>query len=305
MPPNRLPSLNAIKAFEAAARFNSLTLAADNLCVSTAAVSQQVKMLEEYLGVQLFRRTNKGLEITSAGELYYPLVLEGFDKLRLASRRLQSFKLADRLTISVLPSMASHWLGNHLFEWCNQNPESQVNIMATHNEVDFVDTDVDFRICYGYHAQRNVLSDKLLNDYVTPVCSPELAQRIDPTGSPSQINTLPRLNIDWGGNYDTLPSWADWFEAANMKTTNQYRGPSYNLSSMAIQAAIKGQGVILGQGIMVKNDISSNRLVKLFDITVPLRESYYIMYTKDTLQKPHAMAFLNWLKELSHEHTGL
>ncbi len=297
----KLPPLNAMRAFEAAARHSSFTKAADELCVTPAAISQQIKFLEDYLQIRFFIRSNKGIAMTEAGKTYYPLVTEGFQTLARATRRLNSFKSSDHLNVSILPSLASQWLGRYLFEWCVQYPDIQITVQATHNEEDLNKSEYDIRITYGERHYQNTICEQLVTDSVSPVCSPALLQKENQLLSPSDLKNFRLLHIDWGGSYDTLPSWDEWLSAANVESSIHERSPIFNLSSLAIQAAVKGEGVVLGQNLMVRDEIASGLLVKPFELSLPLREAYYITYTESTLSKPGAQIFLAWLRNLCSE----
>lgn len=296
---NRIPPLTSLRAFEAAARLNSFTKAADDLLVTPAAVSQQIKQLEEHLGVQLFERTNKGIRITEAGEQYFPMVYAGFEMLRKASLRLKSFRPRDQLVVSVLPSLASQWLGARLFHWCADNPDVQIAIVAADSEPDFEEDEVHLRICYGRPHQRHIISERLMVDSVSPMCSPSLLGEGTVLERPEQILDYPLIHIDWGSENDTLPSWREWFEEAGLADADCARGPVFNLSSVAIQAAVQGKGFVLGQQIMAAYEIESGRLVKPFDLELPLRESYYLAYPETTAEHPYFETFRAWLHTLA------
>jgi len=297
--PRRIPPLNSLKAFEAVARMHSFTKAADDLCVTTAAVSQQIKLLEEYLDLKLFNRTNKSLQLTEAGKLYYPLLSKAFDTMALATQQMENFTETKRLNVSILPSMASQWLGTKLFNWCADHSDIDVNIKATHIEPNFDSSDVDFRITYGAPKDSGLLSHKLFTDSVSPVCSPKLITAKSPLNSPQDLKKHSLLHIDWGKEYNSLPTWSEWFTRADIKDMTNIAGPTFNLSSMAIQAAIEGEGVILGQSVMVENELTSGKLIKPFDIDIPLGESYYVLCRQSVMERPHAIMFLDWLKSIS------
>lgn len=294
----KLPPLNSMRAFEAAARHSSFTRAADELCVTPAAISQQIKILEDYLQVRFFNRTNKGISMTEAGNTYYPLVSEGFQMLARATGRLQSFKSSDQLNVSILPSLASQWLGRHLFDWCAQYPRINVTVQATHTEEDLDKSEFDLRITYGEKTYQNTVCERLITDSVSPVCSPEILNGPAPLNSPADLKNFRLLHIDWGSAFDTLPSWKEWLSAADAEPFDIGRGPAFNLSSLAIQAAVKGEGIALGQNLMVRDEVEAGLLVKPFDLSLPLREAYYVIYTERMLSKPGAETFLNWLRNL-------
>lgn len=293
---NRIPPLTALRAFEAAVRLNSFAKAAEDLFVTPAAISQQIRQLEEYLGVRLFERTNKGIRTTEACEQYYPMISAAFEMLRKASQKLSTFHVRNQMVISLLPSLASQWLGASLFQWCGNNPEVQIAILATHSEPDFENGEAHLRIRYGQPRQREILSEELLVDRVVPVCSPALLERTGAIQRPEQILDLPLIHIDWGEDNDSLPSWSDWFQAAGVPNVDCRRGPVFNLSSLAIQAALAGKGFVLGQNLMVRDELKAGRLVPVSDIDLPLRDSYFLAYPESTLNHPHFDTFRSWLR---------
>ena len=293
----RLPPLNALRAFEASARLKSFTKAADELCVSPAAVSQQIKVLEQYLNILLFSRAHKNLQLTPAGSAYFPIISEGFNTLLRAGQRLSEFQLDPHLTVSALPSVASKWLAPRLFSWLEEHSEIDVKVIATHEEADFPSEDIDFRISYGQLDYKNVSTQQLFIDKVYPVCSPRLLEK-HPLNEPGDITEHTLIHVGWGNEYKSLPSWQDWLREVGVDKKSVQNGPEFNLSSMAIQSVIDGQGVMLGQHMMVSEDIKSGRLVKPLDVVLPLNEPYHVIYPQQTLSKPYAIDFLNWLIEL-------
>jgi len=294
----RLPPLTALRAFEAAARLDSFSKAADDLFVTPAAISQQIKQLEEHLGLRLFERTNKGVKITEAGEQYHAMVFSAFEMLRKATQRISSYRARDQLVISLLPSLASQWLGGRLMQWYLEYPDSQIAIVATHPDPDFEFGEPHLRIGYGFLRQRGVVCEELLVDRVCPVCSPDLiADRQSPL-TPQDITDYPLIHIDWGNDNDSLPSWKQWFEAADITLKDPSGGPTFNLSSMAIQAAIEGKGFVLGQDTMVQQDIDSGRLIRPVDLSLPLSDPYFLAYPESAKEHPHFEPFCTWLRKV-------
>lgn len=295
---HKLPPFKSLKAFESVARLNSFAKAAAELFVSPGAVSQQVKLLEDQLNVLLLDRSQKSVKLTPAGEVYYPLIHEGFNDFYKAGQRLASYNSQNQLTVSALPSVASQWLSPKLFQWCDQNPEVELKIIAQHTEVDFNNSDVDFRISYGKNHPENLISEKLFTDEVFPVCSPDLLTGSTQDEKIKCLKGLTLLHVDWGWQDKMPPSWNDWIQAAGIPEIETLKGPRYNLSSMAIKESIEGRGLMLGQKMLVENDLAAGRLIKAFDLSLPLPEAYYIVYREDVRAKPHAVNFLNWLTAL-------
>ena len=296
----KLPPLNALKVFETSARLKSFTKAADELCVTPAAVSQQIKTLERYLQIQLFSRTHKNLQLTAAGKAYYPTISEGINILSKASQRLTAFQTGPHLTVSAFPSVASKWLAPKLFHWLDQHSDVSVKVLATHSEADFQTEDIDYRISYGHLNYQDVNTQQLFVDQIFPVCSPQLLQEI-PLNKPEDLANHILLHVAWGSDYKSLPSWKTWMQAAGFEGLNTQDGPEFNLSSIAIQAAIEGKGVMLGQRMMVTEDILAGRLIKPFDIVLSMEEAYHVIYPDEALEKPYAVDFLEWIIRLGRE----
>lgn len=295
--PDKLPPLKALRAFHVTARVGSFSKAANELFVTPAAVGQQIKLLEDFFGLQLFKRTKKELILTDAGKTLAPLVSEGFDKFLLAARKVNALTQTNRLNISILPLVASKWLSPSLYQWIDMHPDIDVRIIAAHHEVDFDQEFIDFRICYGRIYEDNLHIDELFIDKVYPVCSPEVAGALTSELSEESLSGHTLLHVDWGSQFTSLPDWDSWFENFNFRFDKAPNGISFNLSSMAIQAAIDGKGILLGQHMFVAEDIAAGRLVKLTDLSLPLGEAYYLVYPESSLSKPIAVDFKDWLFE--------
>lgn len=295
----KLPPLKAVRAYEAAARLSSFTKAATELSVSPAAISQQIKILEEHFDTQLFHRQHSQVELTDAGKVYLPLVISGLDQLCAAGQRLGSLKPTTHLTVSALPSVASKWLALNLLEWCEKNPEIDIRVIAQHREVDFQAEDVDFRICYGKSSYPNLNVTKLFVDEVFPVCCPKFMDGEYPLSSPENLIDHTLLHVSWGEENRTLPNWAEWLQAADLKDIESEKGPEFNVSSIAIRAAVEGKGVMLGQRMFVADDLASGRLVKPFDLSLPLLDGYYLVYADEILSKSYSSSFIEWIHDLA------
>ena len=291
----RLPPLNQLRAFEAAARLLSFKNAADELHVTPAAVSHQVKALEEFWGRKLFRRLNNALVLTDAGERYHPLLTEGFGKLAEAGEQLTGSDSRAVLTVAVLHSLASKWLGPRTPGFMDGDGDIELHIEATDRHVDFRREDVDLVISYGLQGYSDCRHEELFRDRVFPVCSPAYLAKSAPLDRPADLRGHPLLHIDWEMRHGTSPDWQAWLEAAGAGEVDAGQGPRFNLSSMAIQAAIDGQGLALGQYLFAADDLAAGRLVKPFDLTLPLASPYCILSPSDRPQRPAAQAFRIWL----------
>ncbi|MDX1514041.1 MAG: transcriptional regulator GcvA, partial [Gammaproteobacteria bacterium] len=228
----KLPPLNALRAFEAAARHLSFTRAAEELHVTQAAVSHQVKSLEEYLGIKLFRRFNRSLLLTDEGQAYLPTMTKAFDLMSDATSRLVKKDPAGPLTVSVLPSFAARWLVPRLGRFRRAHPEIDLRIDPATQLVDFGRGDVDVGIRYGRGEYPGLRSDRLMEEDIFPVCSPALLDGEHPLKDPEDLAHHTLLHDDGHGD------WRTWLLAAGVDGVDPTRGPIFTDSSMLIQAAM-------------------------------------------------------------------
>jgi LysR family transcriptional regulator, glycine cleavage system transcriptional activator len=284
----RLPSLNGLRAFEAAARYLSFTRAAEALFVSQAAVSHQIKSLEEQLGVELFHRLTRALELTDAGRRLYPKVQQAFDLLEQGVRDAKVRAERQGLTISVLPSFASGWLVRRLGRFTVEHPTIQVRLNPTIALADFLTDDIDIGIRYGLGNYPDLHAEHLMDEDVFPVCSPELAATLD---GPEDLAGVTLLHDD--GHSE----WATWLEALGVTTVDTSTGPVYTDSNMVIQAAAAGHGVALARSGLSRDLINDGRLVQPFEYSMPSQFAYYMVYPKEYAQRPEVIAFGRWIKE--------
>jgi LysR family glycine cleavage system transcriptional activator len=291
----RLPPLNAVRAFEAAARHLSFTKAAEELHVTQAAISHQVKALEEYLGLKLFRRLNRALVLTEEGQTYLPPVKRIFDQLYDATRRLSENEARGRLTVSVLPSLAARWLVPRLGRFRQAHPDIDVRIAPATHLVDFAREDVDVGIRYGRGRYPGLRVDRLMSEDIMPVCSPALLTGPKPLQQPGDLKYYTLLHDEGHGD------WRTWLLAAGVEDVDATRGTVFMDSSMLIEAAATGQGVALARGALAADDLASGRLVRPFDFNIPAEFAYYVVCPKATADQPKVVAFREWLlKESGH-----
>jgi len=286
----RLPPLNALRAFEAAARHLSFTRAAAELSVTQAAISHQVKALEERLGVKLFRRLSRGLVLTEAGQRFLPPVREAFDMLAAATERVVADDRAGTVTITVLPSFAAKWLVPRLLHFRAQHPDIEVRIIADDQLVDFSRDDVDLGIRYGRGDWDGLEIERLATEDVFPVCSPRLLEGVHPLRAPDDLRHHTLLHEDRLG-FD----WQTWLMAAGVEGVDVARGLEFSHASMALQAAIDAQGVALGRTPLVDDDLRDGRLVKPFDISLANDWAYYVVGPPGAWVRPKVAAVRDWL----------
>ena len=286
--PRRLPSLNAVKAFEAAARSKSFTRAAEELFVTPGAVSQQVKALETELGLKLFNRERQRLVITEAGREYLAVVRDALDQIALGTERLTQRQRSGVLTVSVSPDFAAKWLVNRLARFSEAHPEIDLRVAANDQRVDFAREDVDLAVRHGDGRWPELEVRRLCAEQLFPVCSPKLIRRRNRVMSASDLLKFPLLRLDdW-------TSWGRWFEAAGVNT-QAIPGPVLNRASMLIDAAIDGQGIALARTALAASDIIHGRLVRPVDVSLAMANTYWIICPKVTASTAKVAGFRQWL----------
>ncbi len=288
-----LPSLNAVRMFEAAARHQNFTRAAEQLYVTQGAVSRQIKRLEQDLQQSLFLRDGPRLELTHAGKRFYKAVEEGLGIIRRSTLNLQQLSAIPTLTISVLPSFATNWLVPRIVEFQRENDNLELRVAASYDPVDFVRRpDVDVAIRFGTGQWEGVYAECLINEQIFPVCSPGFLKHAKGLSQPED---LPRYQLIYTS--DDYDQWDHWFETAQVSPPADRSGPQYSDELLLHQAAIKGQGITLARSLLVADEIHSGRLLRLFDISVASRNSYYFVCPKgrgETEEKIQRL--LNWLR---------
>ncbi len=295
-PLGRLPPLNSIRAFVAAARHLSFSKAANELFVTPAAVSQQVKLLEDHLGVRLFRRSNKALVLTSAGQACLPGLLEGFSAIAQALAQLKPGDRAGPLTVSVAPSFAAKWLIPRLESFQTLHPDIDVRVSASMHLVDFEIEEVDCAIRYGSGGYEGLMAEKILSESVTPAISPDLLSRHGPIKSPENLAGLTLLHDDSPDQDPSCPTWAMWLRAAGVEGIDTSRGLHFNQSSLVLEAAVAGRGVALAKSRLAAEDLAAGRLVQIFDARQPVDFAYYFVAPPTRAAIGKVEAFRDWLR---------
>ncbi|UZE48665.1 transcriptional regulator GcvA [Rhodopseudomonas sp. P2A-2r] len=287
----RLPSLNGLRAFEAAARHLSFTNAAAELNVTQTAISHQIRRLEEELGIKLFLRQNRALTLTPQARDYLPGVRAAFNDLRLATDRLQR-KGNDRvLTISTLASLASKWLLPKLSTFQAAHPDIDVRITTSTSLVDFNAGDVDAAIRYGRGQWPGLRADWLTADQVFPVCSPALLAGERPLRSPADLAHHTLLH---SSGYDD--DWRLWLTAAGLSADiAKQPSLSFDMIFMTLQAAIDGLGVAISRTTYVEGDLAKGRLMVPFQIRLPADAGFYLVAPEAAAETPKLAAFRKWL----------
>ncbi|MEM9988657.1 MAG: transcriptional regulator GcvA [Pseudomonadota bacterium] len=290
----RLPPLNALRAFEASARHLSFTKAADELSVTPGAISQQVKLLEDTMGIPLFRRDPKGLSLTEAGLAALPSLRDGFDRLAAGARLMALEKGTGRIAVSVAPSFASKWLVPRLDSFQENYPDIDVYIHADMDVVDFAVDDVDVAIRYGRGSYGDLETERLMAEKIVPVCAPSLLTGEHPLKTVDDLQYQTLLHDD--GNDHEIATWAMWLRSAGSQIDGT-RGPRFNQSSLVIEAAAAGRGVALAKYALALADLEAARLVIPFDLTTPTDFAYWLVHPKAKAALPEVKAFKKWVIE--------
>ncbi|MBT0729847.1 transcriptional regulator GcvA [Rosenbergiella nectarea] len=285
----RLPPLNALKVFDAAARHLSFTRAAEELFVTQAAVSHQIKALEDFLGLKLFRRRNRSLLLTEEGQSYYLDIKEIFSALNDATRKLQARSAKGALTVSLLPSFAIQWLVPRLTSFNQQHPGIDVRIQAVDREEDKLADDVDIAIFYGRGNWPGLRVEKLYAEYLLPVCSPVLLTGERPLQSPADLEHVTLLHDA------SRRDWQSWVRQVGLSHINVQQGPIFSHSAMVLQAAIHGQGIALANNVMVQSELSSGRLVCPFNEVLSSKNAFYLVYHDSQAELGKIAAFRQWI----------
>lgn len=285
----RLPPLNALKAFEAAARHESFTRAADELSVTQGAVSHQVKGLEERLGLKLFHREAQGLAITTAGREYLDVVRDALDRIALGTDRLLQRQNTGTLTVSTSPNFAAKWLVHRLGRFAEAHPTIDLRVSATLHHIDFAREDIDVAVRHSDGSASGLDVTRLCTEELFPVCSPALMQGDKPLRRPADLVHHPLLHLD------DRQDWSKWLVAAGVSGLDMSRGPVLNQASMVIDAAVDGQGVALARTALATGDLISGRLIRPFSLALPVAYAYWIVCPKATAGLPKIETFRNWL----------
>jgi LysR family glycine cleavage system transcriptional activator len=284
----RLPPLGALRAFEAGARHLSFTQAATELCVTQAAISHQVRLLEDWLGVRLFERRGHALRLTPKGATYLPELTGALDRMSVATMRLRERKDGP-LRITVLPSFASCWLVPRLGKFHDLHPEIDLRLTSSADLWSFASDGFDVGIRSGLGRWAGLKADLIARETLSPVCNPSVAAGPPPLRTPSDLRSVKLL-------HDTpKDGWSRWLEEAGVADVNVEAGPAFNDAGLMLQAAKDGQGVALGRMFLAADELRSGRLIRLFDIDLPNDYSYWLVYPRSSSDRPDVLAFRAWL----------
>ncbi len=285
----RLPPLNALKAFEAAARHESFTRASAELCVTQGAVSHQVKALEAELAVKLFNRERQRLVITEAGRDYLNVVRDAFDRIAAGTERLLQRQSAGVLTVSTSPDFAAKWLVHRLGNFAEAHSEIDLRVSATMHHVDFAREEVDLAVRHGDGNWPGLETVRLSEEQLFAVCSPKLLAGRRRLERLADIPRFPLIHLD------SRNEWAKWLEGGGIDGAKVTHGPVLNRASMVIDAAVNGQGIALARTTLAAWDLINGRLVRPFPESLRVSKTYWIVSPKATAGLPKIVTFRDWL----------
>jgi len=301
----QLPPLNAVRAFEAAARHESFAKAAEELFVTPAAVSQQVKTLEDWLELTLFQRHARGLHLTPAGRAYLPWLTDALDRLASATETVRRMGQTHVLTVGVTPGFASLWLGPRLWSFASKHPELDIRVTATSRPVQADEEQMDLIIRFGRGEYPNMHVELLFEDGLTPVCSPELQQGPHPLRTPSDLKYHTLLHNEAVVLAGFRASWQDWLDAAGARDVDGRRGLHFSDFPLVLQEALAGRGVGLGHIALIQQELRAGRLIQPFEHVLHPGGNYYIVHRRGAEQQPKVAAFLDWLRlEAARDRSG-
>ena len=304
-----LPSLNALRVFESAARHESFVQAAEELHVTPGAVSHQIATLESSLGTELFRRGTRSVVLTTAGRALLPKLSEGFASLREAVDAFDAAAADRTLHVSLAPAFASRWLMPRLPRFASAHPEISLSLSTGLGLIDLVHPDAsstlaappepgtvpDLSIRFGHGEYAGMRSDRLLTPTVTPVCSPSLLRGEHPLRVPGDLAHHVLLHDDTAYFEGDRVDWAAWLTAAGLDPRLAQRGPRFSHSALALDAAEDGLGVALGLSALVETDVAAGRLVTPFALEIPSPFGYWLVSAESVADQPEVEAFRDWM----------
>jgi LysR family glycine cleavage system transcriptional activator len=294
-----LPPLNSLRAFEAVGRHLSFSKAANELNVTPGAISQQVRGLEDFLEIKLFKRRNRSIVLTDSGQVFLPLLSDGFSRIAEAVDSVRRSQVDEPLTITAAPSFTSKWLIPRLCKFQALHPEIDVRIDASSRLVDFVREDIDVGIRFGTGEIEGLDSNYLFSFDLIPVCSPDLKHEGKAVHDLSDIRHHTLLHSQDTDFDPSFPDWAMWLATAGVDDVDASRGIFFSQGEMVIEAAIEGQGIALAASVMAAGAIESGRLVQPFETRLPVRLSFHLITTRQKSRSSKIGAFRQWILDES------
>lgn len=288
-----LPPLNALCAFEAAARLGGIQKASQELCVTHGAVSRHVKLLEEWLGVTLFERSHRSITLTPAGRAYQQTVAAALDLIQEGTAAVQHHKSPKALGIATTHSIASKWLMDRLADFSQNYPAVEVWLTVEQKLTDFSQTGVDVALRMGEGPWPDLECTPLMEDRLIPVCSPQLLGKKKRLKKPADLASFTLLH-----DQDPKAQWSRWFQKVGLETMDSSQGPRFTSSDMALRSAMSGQGVALASEVLAADDIAAGHLIQPLPQAVELGTFFWLVMPHRNLSMSHAIAFREWLQSV-------
>jgi LysR family transcriptional regulator, glycine cleavage system transcriptional activator len=289
----KLPPLNELAAFEAIARHRSFTKASKELFLTPSAISQRLRQLEKHLDTRLLVRTRRTVELTTEGARYLEAVREALSKLAVASEKFSTSQ-TKRVRLGVVPALASNWLIYRLRSFHRRCPNIDLDIQSAIAMAKIEAGEVDIAIRWGKGDWPGLGQFKLFADELLAVCSPVYLKELGRVRSPEDLRKAILLR-------NAVQPWKPWFEKAGLQWQEPTHGPSFNDSTLALQAAADGHGVALGRRMLVQHLLDQGSLMQLFDIRASIEEAFFVVYLEESLQRPEIAAFVDWIKSAVEE----
>ena len=293
------PPLNALRAFEAAARHLSLTRAAQELNVTPGALSHQIRGLEDHLGVRVFDRGVRSVTLTEAGRQLYPGLKAGFDHIHEALASVDRHSPSHLLVVSTAPGFTAKWLAPRLYKFLTAHPDIDVRISSTLQVANFTNDGVDVAI-------RNLMRDappdpalvaeRLIDQSFLPVCSPRVVEKFGPFAAPDDLRRAPLIHDDSYAGRSGMPAWADWFAAFGEGSADVSRGLRFNSADHALDATVEGAGILLAHAMLAYDDLRTGRLVVACDRPLPSPRAYCFVCPANRREHLNVRAFHDWLR---------
>ena len=293
-----LPPLNALRAFEAAARHQHIARAAAELNVTHGAVSHQIRHLEAVLGTELFRRSGNRISLTTAAQRLLPVLSESFDRIAEATTGAAQKAAADHVTIACAPALAAKWLVPRLTGFIERHPDIDLRIAASNTVVDLTTDRADVAIRYNLGNNAGLVAEKLMDEAVTPMCTPELLGGPHPIRTPADLRHHTLIHDDTlSRHWPDAPAWSKWLTLAGEPERDASAGLHFDHSDHCMDAALQGSGVILGRRAMASRDLELGRLIAPFELDLPFEGGIYSVTTEEKASNPDVAAFRDWLRE--------
>ncbi|MGI9371541.1 MAG: transcriptional regulator GcvA [Hyphomicrobiales bacterium] len=299
----QLPPLNGLRAFEATARHMSFTRAADELNVTPAALSYQVRQLEEFLQVKLFNRLNRAIELTEQGRMIFPGLRSGFEEMDRAMQQLAQRSDSQVLVVSAGPAFSAKWLAPRLYRFIERHPNIDPRISANLQISDFEKEQIDLAVRFGQGDYPGLFSVPLLKEMFTPLCSPDLLkeEHPHPVTSPEALRHHTLLHDESVSFMPDAPNWDRWLEAAGVDGIDTRKGLHFSIADHGLDAAVAGAGVVLGRTVLGHADLRSGRLVAPFDLRLPISAGFHVVCPVQARDEPKTAAFIEWLLDEAAE----